>query len=121
MSMVDVSKCLGSMKQEMESLEKKGTWSIMKAPNNKRIVGWKLFFKKKKRLSRESGPIYKARVVAKGYSHVKGIDFHEVFSAVVKHSLIRALLALVAMEDLKLHQLDVKTTFLHGDLERRCT
>ena len=45
------------------------------------------------------------------------IDFREVFSSVVKHFLIRALLALVAMEDLELHQLDVKTTFLHGDLD----
>jgi hypothetical protein len=40
-----------------------------------------------------------------------------VFSPVVKHSSIRALLGIVAMHDLELEQLDVKTTFLHGDLE----
>ena len=89
----------------------------MKAPKKKRIVGCKWVFKKKEGLSSENGPIYKVRVAAKGYSQVEGIDFHEVFSSVVKHSLIRALLALVAIEDLELHQLDVKTTFLHGDLD----
>ena len=47
----------------------------------------------------------------------KGVDFHEVFSLVVKHSSIRVLLALVAMEDSELHQLYVKTVFLHGEFE----
>ena len=72
---------------------------------------------RKEGLSSGVPPIYKARVVAKGYSQIEGVHFHEVFSPVVKHSSIRALIALVAMEDLVLHQLDVKTTFLHGELE----
>ncbi|KAG8481224.1 hypothetical protein CXB51_025964 [Gossypium anomalum] len=62
-------------------------------------------------------PKYKARLVAKGYSQVPGVDFTDVFSPVVKHSSIRALLGIVAMHDLELEQLDVKTTFLHGELE----
>ena len=69
-----------------------------------RIVGRKWVFKKKKGSSSYSGPIYKARVVAKRYSHVEGIDFHGIFSPVVKHSSIRALLALVVMEYMKFHQ-----------------
>ncbi|KAG8492061.1 hypothetical protein CXB51_015688 [Gossypium anomalum] len=48
---------------------------------------------------------------------VPGVDFTDVFSPVVKHSSIRALLGIVAMHDLELEQLDVKTVFLHGELE----
>ncbi|KAG8485971.1 hypothetical protein CXB51_019324 [Gossypium anomalum] len=51
-------------------------------------------------------PRYKVRLVAKGYSQIPGVDFTDVFSAVVKHSLIRALLGIVAMHDLELEQLD---------------
>jgi len=47
----------------------------------------------------------------------KVINYNEVFSPAVKHSSIRILLALVAQYKLKLDQFDVKTAFLHGDLE----
>ena len=60
---------------------------------------------------------YKARLVSKGYSQISGIDFNDVFSPVVKHSSIRTLLSIVAMRDYELEQLDVKTAFLHGELE----
>jgi hypothetical protein len=60
---------------------------------------------------------YKARLVAKGYSQVEGIDFHEIFSPVVKLVSIRTVFALTALLNLELEQLDVKTTFLHGDLD----
>ena len=62
---------------------------------------------------------YKARKVSKGYSQIEGVDYHNIFSPVVKHSLIRLLLAYVAMFYLELEQLDVKTTFLHGNLEEK--
>jgi hypothetical protein len=56
-------------------------------------------------------------LVVKGFSQKLGIDYNDVFSLVVKHSSICALLGIVAMHDLELEQLDVKTAFLHDDLE----
>lgn len=56
-------------------------------------------------------------MVAKGFTQKKGIDYNEIFSLVVKHSYIKILLAIVVQKDWKLHQLDVKTTFLYGNLE----
>jgi len=53
----------------------------------------------------------------KGYSQIPGIDYNDVFSPVVKHSSIRTLLSIVAMHDYELEQIDVKTAFLHGELE----
>ncbi|XP_073133855.1 uncharacterized protein [Henckelia pumila] len=65
------------------------------------------------------GPSFKARLFAKGFSQVEGIDYHEVFSPVVNHSSIRILLVITVMQDLELEQLDVKTAFLHGNFEER--
>ncbi|KAG8482771.1 hypothetical protein CXB51_024179 [Gossypium anomalum] len=74
-------------------------------------------FKKIEETSGVEEPRYKAGLVAKGYSQIPGVDFTDVFSPIVKHSSIRALLGIVAMHDLELEQLDVKTAFLHGELE----
>ncbi|KAG8489499.1 hypothetical protein CXB51_017516 [Gossypium anomalum] len=83
----------------------------------KKTVRCKWVFKKKEGTLGIEESRYKARLVTKGYSQVPGVDFTDVFSPVVKHSSIRALLGIVAMHDLELQQLDVKTTFLHGELE----
>ena len=58
-----------------------------------------------------------ARLLVKGFAQNKGIDFDEIFSLVVKITSIRTILSLMAVEDLHLEQLDVKTALLHGDLE----
>jgi hypothetical protein len=58
---------------------------------------------------------YKARLVAKGYSQVKGIDFGEIVSHVSKLTSIRFLLFVVVAFDFEVEQMDVKTSFLHGD------
>jgi hypothetical protein len=60
---------------------------------------------------------YKARLVAKGYSQVEGIDFCEIFSHVSKLTSIRFILSVVAAFYFEVEQMDVETTFLHGDLE----
>jgi hypothetical protein len=52
----------------------------------------------------------------KGFEQREGIDFNEVFSPIVRHTFIRVMIGIVALFDLELEQLEVKTVFLHGDL-----
>ena len=59
---------------------------------------------------------YKARLVAKGYLQQPGIDFQETFAPVARLDTIRALIALAAQKCWLLYQLDVKSTFLNGEL-----
>ena len=56
-------------------------------------------------------------MVVKGYAQREGIDYDEVFFPVVKHLSIRVLLAMVAQYDLILEQHNVKTLFLHEELD----
>ena len=58
------------------------------------------------------------RLVAKEYSQREGIDFNDVFSPVVRHMSIRILLSIIAAQNLELEQMDVKTIFLHVNLEK---
>ena len=108
---------LKAMIEEIESLIKNGTWILVDKVDGRKIVSCKWIFKKKIESADNDKIRFKARLVARGFTHEHGIDFNEVFSPVVKHASIRILLAVVAKLDWELEQLDVKTAFLHGDLE----
>ena len=60
---------------------------------------------------------YKARLVAQGYSQRPGVDYEETFSPVVRFESLRMIAALAAQTNLQLHQMDVKTAFLNGELK----
>ena len=60
---------------------------------------------------------YKAIFVARGFSQIEGIDYEETFAPVARYSSIRSILALSAQMGWKIHQMDVKTTFLNGVIE----
>ena len=61
---------------------------------------------------------FKARLVAKGFKQKSGLDFFDTFSPVTKIISIRLLIAIAAaIFDSKIHQMDVKTVFLNGDLK----
>ncbi|GKC32127.1 retrovirus-related pol polyprotein from transposon TNT 1-94 [Tanacetum coccineum] len=82
------------------------------------MVSCKWLFKIKEGIEGVQKPRYKARLVAHGFTQRACIDCNEVFSPVVRHTSIRVILALTACKDYELEQLDVKTTFLHGNLEK---
>ena len=58
-----------------------------------------------------------ARLVAQGYTQREGLDYNETFSPVVQPESVRSVTALSCQEGLKLHQMDITTAFLNGDLE----
>ncbi|KAK4411766.1 Copia protein [Sesamum angolense] len=100
--------------EEIASMDKNQVWELTKLPEGAKPVGFKWVYKTKRN---PSGRIerYKAQVVAKGYTTKEGIDYRETISPVSKKDSF--FMASVAHFDLELHQMDVKTTFLNGDLE----
>jgi hypothetical protein len=103
------------MKEEMDSLVNNQTWDLVQLLSRKKKLHNKWFYKLKEEDGGEKR--YKARFVIKGFAQKKGIYFDEIFSLVVKMTSIRNILSLVAIEYLHLEQLDVKTSFLRGDLD----
>eukprot|EP00253_Pinus_taeda_P025059 PITA_25059 len=105
------------MVDEMASLHKNEAWDLVELPDGRKPIGGKWVFKKKTNVEGKVEK-YKARLlVAIGYSQVPGIDFGDIFSPVAKVTSIRLLLSVAAAFDFEVEQMDVKTTFLNGDLE----
>jgi len=105
------------MKDEMNSMQSNKVWNLVELPNGAKAIGCKWFFKTK-RDSLGNIERYKTRLVAKGFTQKEGIDYIETFSPVSKKDSLRIILALVAHFNLELQQMDVKTTFLNGDLKK---
>ena len=87
-----------AMKEEMDSLLKNQTWSLVELPKGKKALTNKWVYKIKEEV--DGRQRYKARLVVKGFAQKKGIDYDEIFSPVVKMTSIRAILSLVAIENL---------------------
>jgi len=105
-----------AMEEEYESIMRNNTWKLTELPEGKQPIGCKWIYKPK---FKADGSIdkYKARLVAKGYSQQEGIDYAETFAPVAKLNTIRLLIALATKYHWKLHQLDVKSAFLNGELK----
>ncbi|GAA0164220.1 transmembrane signal receptor [Lithospermum erythrorhizon] len=109
-------KWIATMEEEMHPLHKNKTFTLVKRKDEFKILRNRWIYKLKSDPS-TNVPRYKARLVVKGFVRRQGIDFEEMFSLVVKMTSIRLVLGLAAAHDLEIEQLDVKTAFLHGDLE----
>ena len=101
---------------EIESIMLNHTWVLVDLPPGCKALGCKWILKKK---YKSDGTIdkYKARLVVQGFRQKAGYDFFDTYSPVTKHTSIRTLLAIAALHNLEIHQMDVKTAFLYGELE----
>ncbi len=86
-------------------------------PAGRKPVSCKWVFKIKQGANGEV-ECYKARLVARGFTQTYGVDYNETFAPVAKFTSIRCILVLAALEDMEIHQMDVKTTFLNGKLKK---
>ncbi|GJT86972.1 zinc finger, CCHC-type containing protein, partial [Tanacetum coccineum] len=96
---------------EVASIMKNNTWVLSDLP-----PGCKWIFKRKMKVD---GTIdkFKARLVIQGFRQKEEIDYFDTYAPVARITTIRLLLALIAIHNLVIHQMDVKTTFLNGVLE----
>ena len=104
------------MKEEIQKLEKQDTWKAVRRPEGANIVGSKWVFRLKKDAN---GAVtsHRARLVVQGFSQIPGVDFDETFAPIARMMSIRTVLALAARHDWEIHQVDVKSAYLYGELE----
>jgi len=105
-----------AMQDELAEFERNEVWSLVPPPSGHTIIGTRWVFKNK---LDDDGCIIrnKARLVAQGYKQQEGIDFEETFGPVARLEAIRIFLAYAAHKNFRVHQMDVKSAFLNGELQ----
>ena len=116
MKMEDKAKWVEAMIDEIYSLADNHEFEVVDQTISRKIVTCKWVYALKKN-SKGNVIRHKARLAARGYSQVVGIDYGEVFEPVVRWDDIRFLLAHVARTNMESKQVDVETAFLHGAIE----
>jgi hypothetical protein len=105
----------GGLQEELNNFKRNQVWSLVDKPKQN-IVGTKCVFHKKQD---KHGVVTrnKARLIAKGYSQVEGLDFDETFAPAARLESIRILLAYATHHDFKLYQMNAKSAFLNGPIK----
>jgi len=126
-SSVSIPKCVGdalthlgwrqTMLDEMNALQNNGTWELVPLPSRKFVVGCRWIFAIK---VGPDGTIdrLKVRLVAKGYTQNFGLNYGDNFSPMAKMAFVRLFIAMAALQQWPLYQLDVKNVFLNGDFQK---
>ncbi|KAE8708208.1 hypothetical protein F3Y22_tig00110348pilonHSYRG00083 [Hibiscus syriacus] len=101
--------------EEYKALTNNGTWTLVRLPKDRMVVGCKWLFRVKRN---PDGSVnrYKARLVAKGFSQVPGQDFKDTFSPVVRFSTFNTVLAVAVSNGWEIRHIDINNAFLNGDL-----
>ena len=115
----DSDKWLEAMKSEIGSMYENKVWTLIDLPDDRKAIENKWIFKRKTSAD-STVTIYKARIVAKGFRQVQGVDYNETFSPLVILKSVRIMLAIAAFYDYEIWQMDVKTAFLMDILKNSC-
>ena len=107
-----------AMAEELQTLEKTHTWDLVDLPRGKSVIGCKWVYKIKIK-SDSTIERYKTRLIAKRYVQEYEIDYEETFTPVACITSIRSLLAIAAVHQWILFQMDIKNAFLNGDLTEK--
>ena len=101
------------MQEELNNFTRNEVWKLEERPQDKNVIGTKWVFRNKQD---EHGVVVcnKAILVAQGFAQVEGLDFGETFAPVARLEAIRILLAFASHHNIKLYQMDVKSAFLNG-------
>nr|GEX89723.1 zinc finger, CCHC-type [Tanacetum cinerariifolium] len=111
-------KWLDAMNVEMQSMKDNDVWVLLELPLIARTIGSKWLFKKKTDMD---GAVYifKACLVAKGFTQTYGVDYEETFSPIADIRAIRILIAIATYYEYEIWQMDVKTTFQSTSFRRK--
>ena len=105
-----------SIKSEIDSILYNHTWELVDLPLSCKPLSSKWVFKRKRKVD-GSIDMYKAKLVIKDYKQTESLDYFDTYSSVTRINSIRMVLAITALRNLEVHQIDVKTVFLNGDLD----
>ncbi|GKD70829.1 retrovirus-related pol polyprotein from transposon TNT 1-94, partial [Tanacetum coccineum] len=107
---------IDAMQEQIHELEILKVWELVSCPDNVFVIKLKWIYKVK---IDESGRVLKnkARLVAQGFKQEEGIDFEESFAPVARIEAIRIFVANAAHKNMTIYQMDVKMTFLNGELK----
>ncbi|MCO5590687.1 hypothetical protein L7F22_044661 [Adiantum nelumboides] len=106
---------MAAMQSEFDALIENDKWTLWDLPPGKKAIGTKWVYKLKCKTNGEID-CYKARLVVKGYAQQKGIDYEETFAHTCRRTTVHFLCALAAHFGWDVHQSDIVTAFLNGDI-----
>jgi hypothetical protein len=101
------------MMEEYNSIMKNDVWEVVPRPEGKSVVTSRWLYKLKYAAD-GSNEKYKSHFVAWGFSQVEGVEYDETFAPVARYTSIRSVIFITTEMGWKIHQMDLKTTFMNG-------
>ncbi|MBW0500335.1 hypothetical protein O181_040050 [Austropuccinia psidii MF-1] len=118
MNHLQVDKWKSAIMEEISCIEENKFWQVVPLPQEANFLGSTWVFREKED---HTGKVvrYKARLCVQGFSQIEGIDYNETYAPTGRLTSLHFLLSYCAINDFELHQMDVRTAFLHGITEER--